>query len=155
MTCVIDADQVFAFPEYPALMDIKLRQIGFADMVILNKVDLAGKAKVGKVREWIDHHFNRIRMVETNYCDMPYEILMGVGRFDPARQLPIDKGHTRGILLNNDYQHQHQNHGQTFSTWSYEEERPLSLEAVCKMAKKLPGNIYRCKGVIYVVPSPV
>src|SRR5271167_4835683 len=42
--CVVDAEQVFAHPEYPPLMDLKLRQVGFADMLILNKVDLAGPA---------------------------------------------------------------------------------------------------------------
>jgi hypothetical protein len=42
VTCVADADQVFAHPEYPPLMDLRLREVGFADMLILNKVDLAG-----------------------------------------------------------------------------------------------------------------
>src|SRR5271165_2221736 len=57
VTCVVDADQLFAHPEYPPLMDLKLRQVGFADMVILNKVDLAGPAQVQKVRDWFDGHF--------------------------------------------------------------------------------------------------
>ena len=83
--CVMDADQVFAHPEYPPLMDLKLRQVGFADMLILNKVDLAGPEQVEKVRAWLDEHFNRLRIVETNYCEVPYQILLGVGRFDPAR----------------------------------------------------------------------
>ena len=39
VTCVVDADQVFAHPEYPPLLDLKLRQVGFADMLILNKVE--------------------------------------------------------------------------------------------------------------------
>src|SRR5579862_8542240 len=85
VTCVIDADQVFAHPGYPPLMDLKLRQVGFADLLILNKVDLAGPEQVGKARAWLDDHFNRLRIVESNYCDVPYEILLGVGRFDPAR----------------------------------------------------------------------
>ena len=85
VTCVVDADQVFAHPEYPPLMELKLRQVGFADMLILNKVDLAGPEQVAKVRAWLDEHFNRLRIVETNYCEVPYEILLGVGRFDPAR----------------------------------------------------------------------
>ena len=46
VTCVMDADQVFAHPEYPPLMDLKLRQVGFADMLILNKVGLAGPEQV-------------------------------------------------------------------------------------------------------------
>src|SRR5579872_919229 len=85
VTCVVDADQVFAHPEYPPLLDLKLHQIGFADMVILNKVDLAGPGQVAKVRAWLDDHFNRLRIVETNFCEVPYEILLGVGRFDAAQ----------------------------------------------------------------------
>src|SRR5271170_7058847 len=83
--CVVDADQVFAHPEYPPLMELKLHQVGFADMLILNKVDLAGPEQVAKVHAWLNEHFNRLRIVETNYCEVPYEILLGVGRFDPAR----------------------------------------------------------------------
>ena len=30
----------------------------------------------------------------------------------------------------------------------------MSLEAVREMAKKLPGSIYRCKGVVYSVEAP-
>src|SRR5208282_4305984 len=85
ITCVVDADQVFAHPEYPAVEQLKLRQIAFADMMILNKVDLAGAEQVKKVRAWIDDHFTRLRMVETSYCDVPPEIVLSVGRFDPAR----------------------------------------------------------------------
>jgi G3E family GTPase len=85
VTCVVDVDQIFAHPEYPPLLDLKLRQVGFADMLILNKVGLAGPEQVQKVRAWLDDHFNRLRIVETNYCEVPYEILLGVGRFDPAR----------------------------------------------------------------------
>ena len=85
VTCVVDANQVFAHPEYPPLLDLKFRQVGFADMVILNKVRLAGPGQVEKVRAWLDGHFSRLRIVETDYCQVPYQILLGVGRFDPAR----------------------------------------------------------------------
>lgn len=151
VTCVIDADQILEQQEYEALNQLKLRQIGFADMVILNKVELAGADKVRQVHRWIDHHFNHIRIVETNYCDVPYEILMSVGRYDPARIFlgKVDHSDTNG--------HGHEeddDHGQEFHTWSYETDRPMSLEAVRQMAKKLPGSIYRCKGVVYSVEAP-
>jgi len=145
VTCVIDADQVLEHQEYESLNQLKLRQIGFADMVILNKVALAGADKVQQVHEWINHHFNRIRIVETNFCDVPYEVLMGVGHYDPAR-LFIDQ--------QNHVQENGHDHGQTFHTWSYETRRPMSLEAVRQMAKKLPGGIYRCKGVVFAAEAP-
>ena len=139
--CVVDAEQVFAHPEYPPLMDLKLRQVGFADMLILNKVDLAGPEQVEKVRAWLDDHFNRLRIVETNYCEVPYEILLGVGRFNPA-QASI-----------NSHAVEH-DHSKVFSTWSYETNQPLALEALRETMRKLPGTVYRAKGVIYAADEP-
>ena len=143
ITCVVDAEQVFAHPEFPELAELKLRQIAFADMVILNKTDLVNKEQIGKVNAWIDDRINRIRIVETSFCNVPYEILLGVGRFDPVRALDT---YTEN--------HDKTNHGNLFSTWSYETKHPISLEALQEVAKKLPGTIYRCKGVIYAAEKP-
>jgi G3E family GTPase len=155
VTCVVDADQVFAHPEYPPLMDLKLRQVGFADMLILNKVDLAGPEQVEKVRAWLDGHFNRLRIVETNYCEVPYEILLGVGRFDPARAglpAPADAPRCTDPTCPDD-SHGH-DHSKVFSTWSYETDQPLALEALRETMRKLPGTIYRAKGVVYTADAP-
>ncbi|HUO04883.1 MAG TPA: GTP-binding protein [Candidatus Binataceae bacterium] len=156
--CVVDADQLFAHPEYPPLMELKLRQVGFADILILNKVGVAGPVQVEKVRTWLDGQFNRLRVVETNHCDVPLEILLSVGRFDPAK--PSLDSHTLEPLgrtetnCRNEYHAHDHDHAKTFSTWSYETDRPLSLEALREAARKLPGNIYRAKGVIYASDAP-
>jgi G3E family GTPase len=151
VTCVIDADQILEHQEYDHLNQLKLRQIALADMVILNKVGLAGAEKVGQVHHWIDRHFNNIRIVETNYCDVPYEILMGVGRYDPAQLFlnQVEHNHANGHGPSEDH-----DHGQEFSTWSYSTDRPMSLEALRQMARKLPGGIYRCKGVVFSTEAP-
>ena len=155
VTCVVDADQVFAHPEYPPLLDLKLRQVGFADMLILNKVGLAGPEQVGKVRAWLDDHFNRLRIVETNYCEVPYEILLGVGRFDPARadlnSRAVEHSCTDPTCHDNHHGH---DHSKVFSTWSYETDQPLALEALRETMRKLPGTVYRAKGVVYTADAP-
>ncbi|HVN68738.1 MAG TPA: GTP-binding protein [Candidatus Binatia bacterium] len=143
VTCVIDADQLFAYPEYPPLMDLKLRQVGFADMLVLNKVGLAGPERVALARAWLNAHFNRLRIVETDYCEVPFEILLSAGRFDPARA--HEQAHAdRHERANSD----------VFGTWSYETDRPLSLDALRHAARGLPGNVYRVKGVVYTTDSP-
>ena len=160
VTCVVDADQVFAHPELPDLMALKLRQVAFSDMVILNKVDLAGPEQLKKVRAWLDGTFGRLRIVETSHCDVPLPILLSVGRFDPARSgLDLHglehAGCTDASCRHEHHGHDHgHDHSKTFSTWSYETDRPLSLEALREVARKLPGNIYRCKGVIHTSDAP-
>ena len=153
--CVVDADQVFAHPEYPPLMDLKLRQVGFADMLILNKVGLAGTAQVAKVRTWLDAHFNRLRIVETDYCEVPYEILLGVGRFDPAQaglnSRAVNHGCTERTCHDNDHRH---DHSKVFGTWSYETGQPLALEKLRETMRKLPETVYRAKGVVYTTDAP-
>ena len=158
--CVVDADQVFAHPEYPPLMELKLHQVGFADMLILNKMDLAGPDQVAKVRAWLDDHFSRLRIVETNFCDVPYEILLGVGRFDAVRA-GLDSHAAEQSCADADchderhtHSHQRQDHSKVFSTWSYETEQPLALEALREIMRKLPGSIYRAKGVVYSTDAP-
>ena len=148
VTCVVDADQAFAHNEYPAIEMLKLKQIGFADMLVLNKLDLAGPEQVRKVRDWVNGHFNRVRIVEADHCDVPLEILLSVGRFDASREA------TAGM-------HEHDrsgleiDHGRSFHRWSYQSDKPMSLEALREYVKrKLPAAVYRCKGVIYSQEEP-
>jgi G3E family GTPase len=154
VTCVLDADQIFAHPEYPPLLELKLRQVGFADMVILNKVGLAGPEQVTKVRAWLDEYFNRLRIVETDFCGVPYQILLGVGRFDPAHA-----NHNSHAVDNctdatcHDDNHGH-DHSKMFSTWSYETDQPLMLDALREKLRKLPGTVYRAKGVVFTTDAP-
>jgi G3E family GTPase len=142
ITCVVDTDQLFAHREHPALLELKMRQIGFSDMLILNKVGLAGPDQVSHVRRWIATFSDNIRIVETNYCDVSYEILLGVGQFDPER------------ITRHGFDGFDSDHAEAFDTWTYESERPLSIEALREVAKKLPGSIYRCKGIVYTNDAP-
>jgi len=132
---VVDLEQIFANPEYPALQDLKLRQIGNSDMVVLNKVDLVDDDQVARVHEWIDERIPRVRTYETSYADVPLEILLGVGGFAAGA-----RGHPTG-------DHGHHDHG--FESWSYESDAPLSLEALRDTIKRLPGSIFRCKGIVH------
>jgi G3E family GTPase len=154
VTCVVDADQVFAHPEYPPLLELKLRQVGFADMLILNKISLAGAEQVAKVRAWLDGHFNRLRIVETDYCDVPLEILLSVGRFDPTREgLNTHAGHRcTGFDCHNESHGP--DHSKVFSTWSYETDQPLVLEKLRQTLRNLPGTVYRAKGLVYTTDAP-
>jgi G3E family GTPase len=156
--CVLDAEQIFAAPE---MMELKLRQVAFADMLILNKVDLVTREEIERIKTWLDDRFHRYRLVEASGGNVPLEILLSVGRFDPS-QLDAAPSHEHPHFPDCDdhaYGHHHlhdhrQAHREAFSTWSFETDQPLSLEALRETARKLPATIYRAKGVIYASDSP-
>ena len=156
--CVVDAEQIFAAPE---MMELKLRQVAFADMLILNKVDLVGPEEIERIKAWLDDRFYRYRLVQTSRGDVPLEILLSVGRFDAARLDATPPGAEFGHPPDCDapncrhHDHGHRNdHSKVFRTWSYETEAPLSMEALREAARRLPANIYRCKGVVHTAEEP-
>lgn len=149
ITCVIDAEAIFAHGDDQELNTLKMRQIAFADMVILNKVDLVGPEHVDVIREWIGAYLQRIRIVEARHCDVPLEILLAVGRFDPANVVA-----SAGESTAHDHTHQH-GARRMFATWSYETDRPFNLEALQRMVRReLPASVYRCKGIVRIASDP-
>jgi G3E family GTPase len=150
--CVVDAEQVFAAPE---TMELKIFQMACADMVILNKVDLVDRDQIGKIKQWLDSRFHRYRLVEAVHADVPLPVLLSVGRFDPAcLDAHSHLQEARCTDANCHHEHHDRNHSKAFSTWSYETDRPLSLEALRDAASQLPVDIYRAKGVIYTADAP-
>lgn len=139
--CLIDAEGLFLDGDDEQLTALKLRQIAFADLVVLNKTDLVGPAHIEVIRDWIDLQLKRIRIVEASHGDAPLEVLLGSGRFDPA-QLPSDAGHA------------HQQDGPQVERWSYRATARFSSAALQHMVKReLPASVYRCKGIIFTTDS--
>ena len=151
ITCLVDAEGIFADGDNEALNMLKLRQIGFADLVVLNKTDLVDPEHLDVVKEWIDHHLHRIRIIDAKRCDVPLEILLAVGRFDPAHMVARHKSGGE----NYEHHHGHGAVGNMFDTWSYETDQPFSLETLRQMVRKeLPASVYRCKGIVFAADSP-
>jgi G3E family GTPase len=156
--CVVDAEQIFAAPE---MMELKLRQVAFADLLILNKIDLVTPPQIERIKAWLDDRFHRYRLVEATGGNVPLEILLSVGRFDPAQLDDASPQHELdhaskcedpdGVHSVNDDRN---DHSQVFKTWSYETEEPLSLEALRETARRLPAGVYRCKGVVHTAEEP-
>ena len=155
--CVVDAEQVFAAPE---MMELKLRQVAFADMLILNKVDLVAPEEIERIKAWLDDRFHRYRLVKASRGNVPLGILLSVGRFDPAQlddTLPhhqLDPADCEDPGCGHHVHGHRYDHTQDFSTWSYEADEPLSLDALRETARQLPASVYRCKGVLHTAEEP-
>ena len=151
ITCVVDAEQVFSAPE---TTELKIHQIAFSDMVILNKVDLVDRTQIEKIKAWLDDRIHRYRLIEAIRCEVPLEILLAVGRFDPVN-VRLNRPLTQGGPSDRFDREDNQEHSSKFRTWTFQTNHPLSLEALRKVASQLPVNIYRAKGVVYCTDAPL
>ncbi len=160
ITCVLDAEAIFTDGDNEELNLLKLRQIAFADLVVLNKVDLVSQTHIEVIHSWIDEQIHRIRVIEATRCEVPLEVLLAVGRFDPARAIfELDSSGAHAD------QQQHNLHRKgkhsvgsargLFDTWSYQSTKPFSMDAFREMVRReLPATIYRCKGIVYTQDAP-
>lgn len=80
---VVDAEQVLSLTGADALLAED--QVALADIVILNKVDLATPELLEQVRAWVEEVAPRARVLETVHGNAPLELLLGVGAFSPER----------------------------------------------------------------------
>lgn len=147
---VIDVEQVFdAYAEYETLM---LNQIGTADLVLLNKVDLVDEAHLAKVSAFVNKITPKARLLETVQGNAPLEVLLGTHTFDLTQ---IDNKTPQEVHVHEgDHHHDHTDHTLIFDTWTWTTPKPLSQQAVERAVDKLPLSVYRAKGILFLADEP-
>lgn len=155
---VVDAEQFLNLPQENVVL--AMDQIGIADLILLNKIDLVRPEQLVRVRDGIRQMVPKARFLETTFARAPVELILGVGNYDPQRLLSrsVRDVHVHGTESSAhghaDQVHDHADHAQEFRTWSYAEKRPFAFRAVQKLVNKLPLGIYRAKGVLYLNEAP-
>lgn len=149
---VIDTEQIRSLGrEFEVLA---FTQVGVADIVVMNKVDLATEAQKQQVRDWVRSIIPSARILETTHGQVPLELLLGVGGYDPERvaRKPLEvHAHEAG---EHHHDHEHPDHSLVFDTWSWTTDQPILLKSLKKATESLPSSIFRAKGFIYSVDQP-
>lgn len=149
---VIDAEQIESLQHENAVL--AMNQIGMADIVILNKVDLADAETLARARAYITRVIPNSRVIEASHCNVPLPLILNVGMFDAERLGPRSASdvHVHDVGAAED--HEHTDHSTVLSTWTWQEDRPLSLKAIRRIIEQLPVEIYRAKGTLYLADRP-
>jgi G3E family GTPase len=153
---VMDAENVLDAPEdNKALL---WNQIGMADILLLNKVDLVSTEHKAMLIREIRRISPKARIIETVQANVPLDVILGVGQFDPDRlmQRPSQEIHVHeaGVASDHDHEHETPNHAMVFSTWSWQSDKPVSFRALRALLDDLPTEIYRGKGIFFFADDP-
>jgi len=149
---VIDAEQFLTVPRENAVL--AMNQVGVADIVVLNKVDLVDAAGLDAVRKRVRDIIKTARIFETTHGDVPLAILLNVGGFDPERltSRPSMDVHTHGA--GEHHESHHHDHTTVFETWTWRSADPVNAAELQRVIDRLPETIYRAKGFFYLADSP-
>ena len=126
--------------------EMVLRQAAVADIVLVNKVDIASAAGLAQLRHDIALAAPRSRVVETVQARLPLSILFG-----PVRAGAV--GLTTTAHAKSHHTHDDE-HSSRFGTWSWTDAAPLNLAAFQRWVNQLPRDIYRGKGILYLAEHP-
>lgn len=119
--------------------DLLIDQISVADIVILNKIDLASPTQktiayqlLRKIAPWA-------RLLEAIYADVPFDLLLG---FNDSC---ISNFPTSDLATENSAQ---------FQSWIYQSDLPFSLIKLRQKLSQLPVTVLRAKGVLFSTEHP-
>jgi G3E family GTPase len=125
-------------------------QIGFADVIVLNKTDLVTAEKLTAIEKLI-RRINGISAIHrTVNCSLSISDVLGIGAFDLEDRVKIDPS-----ILQEYHEHSHDDDIQSIYI---EEKRPLNLEKLntfmSLLVNELGEQVMRSKGVLNVKDNP-
>ena len=122
-----------------SMAEMARRQIVAADIVVLNKVDLVDEQGRQQAASWIREHSPRARVVEARHGQVALEVIFGLG------------GTTEEVLRGT---HEQRRPAPAFQTWTYERAAPLPMRSLHAALGRMPSNVFRAKGFLYLQEKP-
>ena len=127
---VVDAAEIRARAVDRRVGDTIQRQLAAADLLVLNKTDLADDLPV--LRVWLGTQ-SAAPVLEARHADVPLDLLFGLDRAGvTAASLPSD----------------------SFASWSYTWIDPVERDTLVAMLRDAPGEILRAKGIVRFADAP-
>lgn len=136
---VLDAVQVRAQWADTRLRETVARQIGAANLLVLNKVEALDDSALNELKIWIEARAPEVPLAISHEGKIP----LSVFNREPENRVPST---TPQAQLEN---HVHDlDHTEIFETLTLDVNPDLSLEAFCRRVQKLPASVLRAKGHI-------
>jgi G3E family GTPase len=122
-------------------------QLRYADIIMLNKCDLADADRLRSIGERIRYVRDRARILRTIRCRVPLALILDVGLFQSGNYC-IDR-----------FGHAHAGHSEAhladdgFEAFSFEGKLPFSPDRFQKFLERLSDDVFRAKGVLWLEDS--
>lgn len=159
------------------LAALVVEQIEFCNLILLNKASEVSEEELGRIKSIIRAIQPKAEIIETNYCDVPFEKILNTRLFDFDRTATSatwiheiedahhdhddhdhddhdHEEHEHEHHHHHDHDHEHGDHDHLaefgIETFVYHARRPFDLGLFDEfVAAHWPKNVIRCKGMCY------
>jgi G3E family GTPase len=138
MITLLDADLVI--DDQADYTDLAYSQIAVADLVVINKTDLASPRQIEDVRQKVEAIVPRARILKTTFGEVPLDLI-----FDDQMSRAVAGLRERNNLLT---PHSAPATNGEFDTWTFRSQAEWSFNALQRAVEHLPKGIYRAKGMV-------
>ncbi len=133
---VADAESVRDLTARRYVGESVVRQLRGADLIVLNKMDLATQGERSALLEWLHETAPQARILPATYGRVPIAAALDpLPRAVPAAQAPQDDG-------------------EAYQTWTIVMEEPLEEAAFRAEVESWPARVLRAKGFVHLAGDP-
>jgi len=159
---VVDSE-VFTPEHYES--DAALKQITYADVILLNKTDLATPEKLEELKAYIEDVKGGARILHTRYGEVALPLILDVDltpidKYTSKAQLEDTHEHHHDHDHDHDHDHHHHEHHSNhlendgFVSVSFQSDRPFDIyKFQTFLTEHLPQNVFRAKGLLWFSDS--
>ena len=146
------------------------KQVAFADIVLLNKTDLAPQEKVDELEAYIRTVKEGARILHSQHGAVPLPLILGVELTSVKNfnNLETEKKHEHEHDHHHEHHehhgHEHHHHGHEshhldndgFVSISFQSDRPFDVHKFQEfLTEKMPFDVFRAKGILWFQDSPM
>ena len=124
-------------------------QIAFADVILLNKVDLVTPEKLDEVEARIRAINPQARIHRTQNCAIPINEVLDRDAFDLDRIMEVEPN-----FLEEGHHHHHDDEMRSFSFRAGEVDPDKFMPWISELTQREGPNILRCKGIVAFPEEP-
>jgi G3E family GTPase len=119
--------------------EVALKQITYADILLLNKTDLVTPEQLTALSTYLASVKKNPRIIHTQYAKVPLPLILDVGL------TPVDSY----AAQNHQHHHSHHLEEDNFMAMSFQSDRPFDVYRFQKFLTELPLEVFRAKGIIW------
>ena len=126
--------------------EVAFNQIRYADLVILNKVDLVNDKKLRDLEELIRSEKQRARILHSNFGKVPLALILDIHLTQESRY----KNHIQDFRTNHEKYSSNHLENDGFTYVSFKSDRPFDIEKFDYfLTEIMPEEVFRAKGILW------